>query len=74
MMSRGVSDQECANQIFTLKQMCEKVWEKKQSVHASFRNLQKEYDNVNTPSSLLELRMGDVGDKLLNVIYCINIR
>ena len=54
----------CVDQIFTIKQIGEKIY----SVYVGFMVLEKAYDRVNTESLWQELRMYDVGGKLLNGI------
>ena len=54
----------CVNQIFTLKQIGEKVQEKKHRVYVDFMDLEKAYDRVNREALWQVLRMYDVGGKL----------
>ena len=54
----------CADQIFPLKQIGEKVREKKRRVYVGFMDLEKAYDSVNREAIWQVLRMYDVGDKL----------
>ena len=37
----------CVDQIFTIKQIGEKAWEKKRRVYMGFIDLEKAYDRVN---------------------------
>ena len=59
---------ECVDQIFTIKQICEKAWEKKCRVHVGFLDLEKAYDRVNREALWQVLRVYDVGGNLLNGI------
>ena len=54
--------------VFTLKQIGERVREKKCKVYMSFQDLEKAYDRVNKEALWQVLRMYDVGVKLLNGI------
>ena len=48
MVSKGVSNRSGqVDEIFTLKQIGEKVCEKKQKVYMGFMDLEKAYDRVN---------------------------
>ena len=58
----------CVNQIFTLKQICEKAREKKCRVYVPFVDLEKAYDRINREALWQVLRMYDVGGKLLDGI------
>ena len=58
----------CVGQIFTPKQIGEKVREKICSVHMGFLDLEKAYDMVNKEALWQVLRMYDVSGKLLNAI------
>ena len=59
---------DCVDQIFTLKQIGEKAWEKKCGVYMSFIDLEKVYDMVSREALWELLRMYHMGGKLLNVI------
>ena len=61
----------CVDQIFTLKQIGERAWEKQYRVYVGFMDLGKAYDRVNREAIWQVLRMYDVGGKLLNVIKSI---
>ena len=56
----------CVDQIFTLKQIGDKVREKIHKVYVSFMDLEKAYDKVNREALWQVLRMYDVDGKLLN--------
>ena len=58
----------CVDQISTLKQIGEKVRQKKCRAHVGFINLEKAYDRVNREALWQVLRMYDVWGKLLNGI------
>ena len=58
----------CLDQFLTLKQVCEKAREKKCRVYVDFIDLEKTYDRVNREALWQELRIYDVGGKLLNGI------
>ena len=63
----------CVDQIFNLKQICEKAREKKCRVYAGFMDLEKAYDRVNREALWKVLRMYYVGGKLLNGIKSIYV-
>ena len=63
----------CVDQIFTLKQIDEKAWEKNCCVYVGFMELEKAYDRVNREALWQVLRMCDVGGKLLNGIKSIYV-
>ena len=52
MMSKGGLEQGggCVDQIFTLKQIIEKAWEKKYRMNVGFMDLEKAYDRFNRNS------------------------
>ena len=54
----------CIDQIFTLRQIGEKAWEKKCRVYVGFMDLEKTYDRVNREALWQVLRMYDVAGKL----------
>ena len=54
----------CVNQIFTLKQIREKIRDKKQRVYVGFINMEKAYDRVNKEAILQVLRIYDMGGKV----------
>ena len=56
----------CVDQVFTLKQIGEKVQEKKCRVYVGF--IEKVYDRVNREALWKVLRIYDVGGKLLSGI------
>ena len=58
----------CVDQIFTLKQIGEKAWEKKCRVYVGLIDLEKAYDRANGEALWQVLRMYDVGGKLFNGI------
>ena len=58
----------CVDQIFTVKQISEKAYEKKRRVYVGFMDLEKAYGRVNREALWHMLRMYDVGSKLLNEI------
>jgi hypothetical protein len=58
----------CIDQIFTLKQMTEKVKEKKKKLYLGFMDLQQAYDRINREALWQVLLMYGVGGKLLNGI------
>ena len=58
----------CVDQIFALKQVCEKVREKGGKVYLGFMDLEKAYDRVNREALWQVLRMYGVSGKLLNGI------
>ena len=70
MMSKGAFKERrgCVNQIFTLKQIGEKVQEKKCRKYVGFIGLEKAYYVVNRAALWQMLRMYDVGVKLLSRI------
>ena len=59
-------NKEAVDQIFTLKQMGEKVREKKCRVYMGFIDLEKVNNKVNREALCQVLRMYDVGGKLLS--------
>ena len=67
-MQRGFrAGRGCVDQIFTLKQIGEKAWERERKVYVGFMlYLEKAYDRVNREALWQVLRMYDVGGKLLN--------
>ena len=74
-MTEGLIDDEqggfrsqrgCVDQIFTLKQIGEKAWEKKWRMYMGFMDLKKVYDRVNREALWQVLRMYNVGGKLLS--------
>jgi len=58
----------CVDQIFAVKQVCEKVLEKGKNVYLGFMDLEKAYDRVNREALWQVLRMYGVRGKLLNGI------
>ena len=56
------------DQIFTLKQIGEKAWEKICKEYVGFMDLEKAHDRVNREPQWQVLRMYDAGGKLLNDI------
>ena len=69
MIKKRISDQggRGADKIFTLKQIDDKAYEKKQRVYMGFFYLEKAYDRVNI-EILWQVLRNDVGSKLLNGI------
>ena len=63
----------CIDQIFTLKQIGEKAWEKKCRVYVDFIDLEKAYDKVNKEALWQVLRVYDVGGNLFSDIKSIYI-
>ena len=59
----GFRTQQYVGQIFTLKQLGEKAWEKKKRVYVDFVDFEKVYDRVNRKAIWQILRMHDVGGK-----------
>ena len=58
MVSKGVSNRSGqVDEIFTLKQIGEKVCEKKQKVYMGFMDLEKAYDRVNREAPFQAVRM-----------------
>ena len=51
----------CIDQIFTLKQICEKVREKQRRVYVGFIDLEKSYNRINREALWQVLRMYDGG-------------
>ena len=72
----------CVHLIFTIKQMGEKVREKKCRVYVGFMDLEKTYDRINREALWQVLRMYDVGGKLLNgikgmyvnILVCVSVK
>jgi hypothetical protein len=58
----------CVDQIFTLKQMIEKMREKKNKLYLGFMDLQQAYDRVNREALWQVLVIYGVGGRLLNGI------
>ena len=58
----------CVDKIFTLKQMIEKMREKKNKLYLGFMDLQQAYDRINREALWQVLVIYDVGGKLLNRI------
>src|SRR5678815_6050128 len=58
----------CVDQIFTLKQVIEKMREKKNKLYLGFMDLQQEYDRVNREALWQVLVIYGVGGSLLNGI------
>src|SRR5678815_3019926 len=58
----------CVDQIFTLKQMIEKMRKKKNKLYLGFMDLQQAYDRVNREALWQVLVMYGVGGRLLNGI------
>ena len=59
---------ECVDQIFTLKQMIEKMREKKNKFYLSFMDLQQAYDRFNREALWQVLVIYGVGGRLLSGI------
>ena len=62
-MGRG-----CIDHIFTLKQIDEKLRERKHSAYVGFRDLGKAYDRINREALWHVLRMCDMSGKLFSGI------
>ena len=62
------SSRGCVDQIFILKQMIEKIRERKNKLYFGFMNLQPGYDRVNREGLWQVLVIYSVGDRLLNGI------
>ena len=58
----------CTDQIFTLKQMCEKMEEKKKNLYLEFMDLQQAYDTVNREALWQVLMIYGVDGRLLKGI------
>ena len=56
----------CVDQIFTLKQMSEKMREKKKSLYLGFMDLQQAYDRINLEALWKVLMLYGVSGRLLN--------
>lgn len=58
----------CVDQIFALRDVCEKYLEKNKSVYLAFMDLEKAYDRVDREALWKVLRMYGVGGKLLGAV------
>ena len=61
----------CPDQIFTLKQMSEKMKEKNKKLFLGFMDLQQAYDIINRDALWQVLMIYGVGGRLLNAIKSI---
>ena len=58
----------CADQIFVLRQVCEKMRERKKRVYVAFMDLEKAYDRVDRDAMWQVLRIYGIGGKVLRGI------
>ena len=58
----------CADQIFALRQLCEKMFEKKKRVYLAFMDLEKAYDRVDRSAMWQVMRIYGIGGKVLRSI------
>ena len=58
----------CADQIFVLRQVCEKMKEKKRKVWVAFMDLEKAYDRVDREAMWQVMRIYGIGGKVLRGI------
>lgn len=58
----------CADQIYVLRQVCEKMREKKKSVYVAFMDLEKAYDRVDREAMWQVMRVYGLGGRVLRGI------
>ena len=58
----------CADQIYVLRQVCEKMREKKRSLYVAFMDLEKAYDRVDREAMWQVLRIYGIGGRVLSGI------
>ena len=58
----------CTDQIFVLRQMCEKMREKKKNIYVAFMDLEKAYDRVDREAMWEVMRIYGIGGRVLRGI------